>query len=94
MKYIKIQENDNGSHENQFTFEELDLGSEWAIIPEDMSIPQSFPFVDIEVEEGIVVQITEKEIPAVLPIVTTEEIILSVLLEQEERLCLLELEVV
>lgn len=91
MKYIKIQENDNGSHDNQFTFDELDLGSEWAVIPDEITIPESFPFVDIEVENGIVVEITEKEVPASPTVISTEEIVLSLLLEQEERLCLLEL---
>lgn len=89
MKYIKIETNENGSHNNQFggAFP----GEGWAIIPEEMSIPSSFPFVDIEVLENIVVAMEEKEIPSPEPIVSLEEIFLLTLVDQEERICLLEL---
>lgn len=89
MKYIKINRNENGSHNNQFggAFP----GEGWAIIPEEMTIPSSFPFVDIEVLENIVVSMKEKEVPFYEPSITLTEIILSTLVDQEERICLLEL---
>lgn len=90
MNYIKIEANSNGSHNNQFggSFP----GEGWAIIPNDIILPQSFPFVDIEVLDNIVVSIEPKEVP---PIennsISDLELILLTLAEQEERLCLLEL---
>ena len=61
MKYIKIETNENGSHNNQFGGIINEEG--WAIIPEDMIIPSTFPFVDIEVENGIVISMVEKSLP-------------------------------
>lgn len=89
MNYIKIKVNENGSHNNQFggAFP----GEGWAIIPEEMTIPSSFPFVDIEVLENIVVSMKEKEVPFYEPPITLIEIILSTLVNQEEKICLLEL---
>lgn len=90
MKYIKIEANENGSHNNQFggAFP----GEGWAVIPDNMILPQSFPFVDVEVLDGIVVSLTPREIPEVVEEnISTTELILLTLAEQEERLCLLKL---
>lgn len=89
MKYIKIEANENGSHNNQFG--EIVLGEEWAIIPEEMIIPPSFPFVDIEVEDGVVVSMTEKPIPTEPKEFSLEEIMFLTLADHEERLCMIEL---
>lgn len=35
----------------------------YAKIPEDMEIPSSFPYVDIEVENGVVVKMTPLPVP-------------------------------
>ena len=66
MKYIKITPNENGGHQNQFGggFP----GEGWAIIPEDMTIPSTFPFVNIEVEDGVVTSMTEGVVPEPTPI--------------------------
>ena len=49
MKIIEIDALVNGAHRNQDgVFETVPLG--WAVIPEDMPIPETFPFVDIEVD--------------------------------------------
>ena len=90
MKYIKILPNENGSHQNQFGggFP----GEGWAIIPENITIPLSFPFVDIEVENGYVIAMTAREVPPIpLTPPSTEEIIYITLLDHEERICLMEL---
>ena len=89
MRYIKIESNQNGSHDNQFGggFP----GEGWAIIPEEMTIPSSFPFVNIDVLENIVVSMEEGEVPPVEPYYTIDEITLLTLADQEERICLLEL---
>ena len=61
MKYIKITPNENGSHQNQFGggFP----GEGWAIIPEEMEMPSTFPFVNIEVEDSVVTSMTEGVVP-------------------------------
>lgn len=46
--YIRIEKNPDGGHEFQFGGA---LENGWAVIPSDMKIPDSFPYVDIEVGE-------------------------------------------
>ena len=50
MKIIEINALSNGAHRNQDgAFETVPSG--WAVIPDDMEIPDTFPFVNIETEE-------------------------------------------
>ncbi len=49
MTMIEIIALENGAHNNQTYHGRLPEG--WAIIPGDMGMPDTFPFVDIEVEE-------------------------------------------
>lgn len=49
MKIIEIDALANGAHRNQDGASAVPEG--WAVIPDDMPIPETFPFVDIEVEE-------------------------------------------
>ena len=50
MKIIEIDALANGAHRNQDgAFETVPSG--WAAIPDDMEIPDTFPFVNIETEE-------------------------------------------
>nr|DAK68515.1 MAG TPA: protein of unknown function (DUF4376) [Caudoviricetes sp.] len=51
MNLIKITALPSGAHENRNTPWETTVPEGWAIIPENMKIPESFPFVDIEVKE-------------------------------------------
>ncbi len=44
--YIQIEKNPDGGHAFQFGGA---LENGWAVIPSDMQIPDSFPYVDIEV---------------------------------------------
>lgn len=44
--YIKIEKNLDGGHEYQ---DGGIMGEGWAAIPEDMELPDTFPYVDIEV---------------------------------------------
>lgn len=47
---LKIEQLPNGAHQNQLgQFENIPDG--WAVIPDDMELPASFPFVGVEVEE-------------------------------------------
>ncbi len=50
MTIIEIKALDNGAHRNQTHHGVVPDG--WAIIPEDMAIPDTFPFVGIEVEDS------------------------------------------
>ena len=52
MKIIEIQPLENGAHRNQMGGNVCPEG--WAIIPESIEIPDTFPFVSIEVEDEIV----------------------------------------
>lgn len=54
MTIVKIEANDNGSHNNQtingVTVKEFPVPDGWAVVPEDLETP-NFPFGDITVEE-------------------------------------------
>lgn len=49
MQMIEKAALENGAHRNQTYHGTLPAG--WAIIPEDMELPETFPFVEIEAEE-------------------------------------------
>lgn len=51
MNLIKIIAFPTGAHENRNSLWETTVPEGWALIPKDITIPESFPFVDIEVQE-------------------------------------------
>ena len=55
MTYIKIEENLNGSHENFSTFSNITIPEGYALIPDEVEIPSTFPFVNIELDENGIV---------------------------------------
>lgn len=62
MRIIEIAALDNGAHRNQTgTFSAVPDG--WAVIPESIVIPETFPFVDIEVYGKTVVAMTAGTVP-------------------------------
>lgn len=62
MKIIEIADLDNGAHRNQTcNFSTIPTG--WAEIPGDVAIPETFPFVDIQVEGNKVVSMTAGVVP-------------------------------
>lgn len=63
MKIIEIAAMDNGAHRNQTTFGVIPVRNGWAVIPEGMNIPDTFPFVDIEVDGQIVISMTAGTVP-------------------------------
>lgn len=63
MRIIEIAPLDNGAHRNQSSTEDVALPEGWAVIPEGMEIPDTYPFVGVEAEDGIVTALT----PGVLP---------------------------
>lgn len=75
MYIIKIEASANGSHDNFDGINFVPNGC--ALIPENIEIPSSFPFVDIEVEEinGVqtVISMTEREVPIDLKRIRNEK---------------------
>lgn len=51
MRLIEIAALENGAHRNQELNGVVSIPEGWAVIPDEMEIPSSFPFVDITVEE-------------------------------------------
>ena len=51
MRIIEINALENGAHSNQSTNGATVLPEGWAIVPDGLEIPETFPFVDITVEE-------------------------------------------
>lgn len=62
MKLIEVQALDNGAHRNQTTTSTT-IPTGWADIPEDIAIPETFPFVDLVVEGSKVVSMTAGVVP-------------------------------
>ena len=62
MHIIEIAPLDNGAHNNQNGGIST-IPEGWAMIPEDMLIPDTFPFVDITVEGQVVTSM----LPGVMP---------------------------
>jgi hypothetical protein len=61
MWIIEIESLENGAHRNQNSNTTI-VPDGWAVIPEGVEAPETFPFVDIEAENGIVVSMTAREI--------------------------------
>lgn len=59
---IEIAPLENGAHRSQ-TWGGETAPEGYAIIPDKMEMPDTFPFVDIEVEGGIVTAMTAGEVP-------------------------------
>lgn len=51
MKLIEILALDNGAHRNFTADMEVPVPESWAVIPEEMEVPETFPFVNIEAKE-------------------------------------------
>ena len=63
MRIIEIQINELGGHDNQTISENIPVPEGWAIIPEDMEIPETFPFVNIKVRDEYVTEMTAGVMP-------------------------------
>ena len=51
MKLIEILALDNGAHRNFTADMEVPVTEGWAVVPEEMEVPETFPFVNIEAKE-------------------------------------------
>ncbi|MEA4992414.1 MAG: hypothetical protein VB060_01080 [Oscillibacter sp.] len=63
MKIIEVKTQSNGAHRNQTMVFEMPVPDGWAVIPDDMAVPDTFPFVNITVEDNIVVSIAAGVVP-------------------------------
>lgn len=62
MQMIEIAALPNGAHRNQ-TGDFRTIPEGWAVVPEEMEIPETFPFVNIETEDGVVTSMTAGTVP-------------------------------
>lgn len=96
MTIIQIQAQSNGAHANQTTMTPLlEIPEGWAVIPEDMKIPSTFPFIDIEVDGQVVTSISSGVVPEPEPMPdpepTAEEDLMNMAVDHELRLSMLEI---
>lgn len=95
MKIIEIQSLSNGAHRNQDGPAVCPAG--WAVIPDSMEVPSTYPFVDITVSEEtqpVVLTMEAGTVPEpepVTPEISAEDTLLDMAADHEERLCMLEL---
>lgn len=78
MKIIEIIALENGAHRNQFG-DISTVPEGWAVIPEYMEIPNTFPFVNIKVEGATVVSMTAGTMPEPEPVPEPEPSAMDVL---------------
>lgn len=58
MLIVKIQAEANGAHANQNIFGGITPPDGWAIVPETIPLPGTWPFVSLSAEGGVVVAMT------------------------------------
>lgn len=94
MKLIEITALSNGAHRNQ-TYNGSTVPDGWAVIPDGMAVPDTFPFVNLTVDGQTVTSMTAGTIPEPKPEPdpepTAEDITLDLMADHEERLCMLEI---
>lgn len=62
MRIVEIQALSNGAHRNQETTSTR-VPDGWAVIPEGMAIPETYPFVDLVADGDKVVSMTAGAVP-------------------------------
>lgn len=62
MRIIELAPQSNGAHRNQTCSEPITPHEGWAIIPEEMVIPDTFPFVNVDAEDGVVTYMAPGEV--------------------------------
>jgi hypothetical protein len=66
LTIIEIIALENGAHRNQTgTFSRIPEG--WVKIPENVSIPETFPFINLEIKDGELISLTPGEVPEIEP---------------------------
>ncbi len=59
---IKIEACENGAHLNQSVTPQA-VPAGWAVVPDGMEIPETFPFVGVTSENGVVTGLTAGTVP-------------------------------
>ena len=91
MNIIEIVALSNGAHRNQ-TYNGATVPDGWAVIPDGMAVPDTFPFVNLTVDGQTVTSMTAGTLSEPdEPEPTAEDITLDLMAEHEERLCMLEI---
>lgn len=72
MRIVEIESGANGAHRNQTISGVVAVPDGWAVIPDGMELPDTFPFVDILVEGQVVTSVTAGVVPEPEPVVVTE----------------------
>ena len=72
MKIIEIQALENGAHRNQTVSGAVAVPDGWAVIPEGVEIPETYPFVDLVVQGNQVVSMTAGVVPEPEPTETEQ----------------------
>lgn len=70
MQIIEITALENGAHRNQtWSGPVSSIPAGYAVIPDGIVIPDSFPFVDIEIgEDGRIIGLTARDMPEPEPV--------------------------
>lgn len=87
VRLIQIEANELGGHENLTVYTDgIPDMTGWAVIPDDIEIPETFPFVNITVKKNIVTSMTAGVVPPPEPCEpeSTVENILNALLGVSE----------
>jgi len=91
MRIIEIQALENGAHRNQIgAFDTIPPG--WLVIAEEVEIPDSFPFVELEISGDRVTGMSALPVPDEPEDEeeTFEDLTLEMLIDHDFRLTLLE----
>lgn len=64
MHIIEIAPLDNGAHRNQSGGISI-IPEGWAMVPSNIEIPETFPFINIKTEGNIVVEMTAAPVPPI-----------------------------
>lgn len=91
---IEIKPLPNGAHRNQSTTLSR-VPDDWAVVPDSITIPSTFPFVDITVENGVVTSMTPGVVPELepepAPEPTAQDDTDALMVDHELRITMLEL---
>lgn len=63
MRIIEIQGNELGGHDNQFSSVDIPVPEGWVIIPDEIEIPDTFPFVTFHYRAGKVIDMSPGTMP-------------------------------
>ena len=82
MRFIAIETLENGAHDNFATSAEIETPEGYCLIPEEIEIPETFPFVHFKYKKNVVIEMTPGVVPPPEPVTdepTMEEILNAML---------------